>query len=528
MIQLIVPERPQTVILVHGSFAGPKEGSLQWWQPGSEFCQELDKRLEALGSNARTWKNLADDMPIYSWSGNNSWADRYIAAKSRSEYLLRLHENRWDFHVIAHSHGGNVLLQALQIKLAPLNFAIEKHRFGNLVCLGTPFIQPLGHERANKPRPAWEAGISLILILAGFLYCGGYVGASIPHLGWLWIPLALLFLFRVMTLAIQFLRHKPIGGSTPEWKRLLVMSSKRDEVFQLLSRVLSQPNPFANRERQRRGAAATKIARKSNWMRALTKVISESDRIRYPRKDLAATHQFFRMRNDFTVLSAAGALVLGVLSHALFPGGLAGKIAQYVTLGGMLGVIGSMVLMQGSLIALIALPARSLKAAGLFAAAASSRMLEWWFRRYAWSAFRQWVLGTSAFPSRVNSTLFAPLFLKKNFYHVEDLPQQAEEAALKAREHDLIGVLATVTEGLAEPVATDELLQRFETNPALIHAAYYKHPECFDAIARWIARTDDQINEGHEDHLDKLEAALKAQELRRSKRGGTRVVDRDN
>jgi hypothetical protein len=521
MVTVIVPDRPQTVILVHGTFAAPKEGDLQWWQPGSEFCQQLDERLAALESPARTWKNL-EDMPVYSWSGNNSWADRYTAAHALAEYLQQLQENRWDFHVIAHSHGGNVLLQALQLRLAPLNFAIEKHRFGNLVCLGTPFIRPLGHRDEDGPRPPWEVGGSAIVIFAVLLASWRYIRPAIPHLGWLWLPLILLFLFRVTSLAIQFLRFKSFPASTPEWKRLLVMSSKRDEVFQLLSQVLGQPNPFARRKQQANSGPAQTVARESNWIRAVGAVIAESDRIRYPRKDLAATHQFFRMRNDYTVLSAAGALIVGVGLHALIPEGLVSRIAQYLTLAAILGLIGSMVLMLGSLTALIALPARALKAARLLAGAAFGQMVEKVFRRYAWSAFRQWLLGTSAFPLKVGSTLFSPLFLRKNFYHVEELPPEAEEAALKAREQDLTGVLAAVTEKLAEPVITDELLHQFETSPTLVHAAYYTHPECLDVIARWIARTDRQIVDEHEDHLDKLEAAMEAQELKRKQRQGRR------
>jgi hypothetical protein len=184
-----------------------------------------------------------------------------------------------------------------------------------------------------------------------------------------------------------------------------------------------------------------------------------------------------------------------------------------------------MVLMLGSLAALLALPARALKAAQLLAGAAFGQMIEWVFRNNAWSAFRRWLLGTSAFPLKVDSTLFAPIFLRKNFYHVEELPQRAEQAAVKAREQDLIGALASVTERLAEPVMTDELLRQFEISPTLVHAAYYKHPECLDVIARWIARTDQQIVDDHEDHLDKLEAAMEEQERRKRKRQERRTED---
>lgn len=50
----------ETVIIVHGTFAGPREGQTQWYEPGSETCQKIDAALDRHGSSARTWAHGPD------------------------------------------------------------------------------------------------------------------------------------------------------------------------------------------------------------------------------------------------------------------------------------------------------------------------------------------------------------------------------------------------------------------------------------------------------------------------------------
>jgi hypothetical protein len=48
--------RRETVILVHGTFAAPKqEGEAQWYEPGSDFVRMLDEELASRGSTAKCW-----------------------------------------------------------------------------------------------------------------------------------------------------------------------------------------------------------------------------------------------------------------------------------------------------------------------------------------------------------------------------------------------------------------------------------------------------------------------------------------
>jgi hypothetical protein len=50
-----------SIIVVHGTFAGLRPGTVQWFQPGSEFCRALDRELERRGLDARCWRDLEAD-----------------------------------------------------------------------------------------------------------------------------------------------------------------------------------------------------------------------------------------------------------------------------------------------------------------------------------------------------------------------------------------------------------------------------------------------------------------------------------
>ena len=52
-------------------------------------------------------------MVEFFWDGNNSWLSRSRAATDLRNLLYSLTQDGWQCHVIAHSHGGNVVLEAL-------------------------------------------------------------------------------------------------------------------------------------------------------------------------------------------------------------------------------------------------------------------------------------------------------------------------------------------------------------------------------------------------------------------------------
>jgi hypothetical protein len=140
---------------VHGTFASPRDrntgvpsgqpATAEWYRPGGSFCLQLDACLAELGSNARTWKHLGEGREqFFQWSGDNSWHARSAAADQLATYLRRLAARGWTCHVIAHSHGGNVVIDAIR-KLRWLEGGnpffgegFGDPAMGNVCLLGTP------------------------------------------------------------------------------------------------------------------------------------------------------------------------------------------------------------------------------------------------------------------------------------------------------------------------------------------------------------------------------------------------------
>src|SRR3954451_8770890 len=116
----IFPKMPD---LSRGYFRATKGG----FEEGSQFCSRLDAAL----------KNASLDWPIraFPWSGANSVHARDCAARDLSDQLREdLKDPDTTAVIIAHSHGGNVALRALQ-DLDPKAGRIR------VITLATPFLR---------------------------------------------------------------------------------------------------------------------------------------------------------------------------------------------------------------------------------------------------------------------------------------------------------------------------------------------------------------------------------------------------
>jgi hypothetical protein len=135
----------ETVIIVHGTYAAPKPGMTQWYQPvkgapaAEGFIAKLDAALHKRGSPARCWAHCDEGHQFFQWSGENSWVARTSAASALGDYVERLQNEGWRCHIVAHSHGGNVVSEALpKIMTAELGGSS-----GKIVTLGTPFMDAM-------------------------------------------------------------------------------------------------------------------------------------------------------------------------------------------------------------------------------------------------------------------------------------------------------------------------------------------------------------------------------------------------
>ena len=102
------------VFLVHGTW-GKEEAA--WYQPGvnsNGFPENLKNALLECGIQENSVSYVA-----FEWSGLNSHQSRLEGASALAAKLLKLSEEDSEvkFHFVAHSHGGNVVLKALEIYL---------------------------------------------------------------------------------------------------------------------------------------------------------------------------------------------------------------------------------------------------------------------------------------------------------------------------------------------------------------------------------------------------------------------------
>jgi hypothetical protein len=481
----------ETIILLHGTFAAPKTGAGQWYEPGSEFCKALDSRLAELGSAAKTWRHLEKAESVFSWSGRNMWSDRIAAARRFAMYLQHLSNKGWTCHVVAHSHGGNVLLEGLRMMLEPQNYTIEKWGGSSLVCLGTPYISPTRQLLARNERFPIDLVVSIALLALIGVLAWRPIVSLLPNLGWLWIPITALWMLLTLVFGIIFGIGEPWGGATPEWKTLLVIASKRDEVFQLLSQALRRPSPFRVHANS---SWKTRFENFSRWFDALRGLIRESDSVRYHRHNVGLDRRF-RIADRLVLICIGIVAVAAITLRAIGPDGNIAATLRYVIIAAALTFVACSVLLPRSTRAIVCLPARLFHAMRMTAHALGSEIVGRWFRRAGWNTLRQIALGTTGYPLGVEFASIEPDFLHKDFYQFQELPPNAEQEALSRREHDIRAGTAALTEALTQTIATDELLRAFERNPSLVHASYYQHPSCIDLIAKWIARTQEEIDD---------------------------------
>lgn len=178
----VAPRTDKLVVIVHGTFANPTydkyPSSDCWWSSYGSFAKALDQALERHGSDARCnapverLAILRDDRPYWlGWSGGNSEVERRQGAYELAQYLraLQSDDTIGTIHIVAHSHGGNVVRRALRYLNAP------KHKLGRVICLGTPFLH-------FNDRAAWRRWVSRVhwpmLIMFGAIGAGLWFGAD--------------------------------------------------------------------------------------------------------------------------------------------------------------------------------------------------------------------------------------------------------------------------------------------------------------------------------------------------------------
>jgi hypothetical protein len=116
-----INQMPFVITLVHGTWAQDAE----WTKEGSPLRTAIQSRF----------RDRVEFRTFY-WSGGNSFAARLVAASTLRAFIRdgidRFPNARHS--VVAHSHGGNVVLLAVEDEMI-------RSKLSSLVTLATPFIQ---------------------------------------------------------------------------------------------------------------------------------------------------------------------------------------------------------------------------------------------------------------------------------------------------------------------------------------------------------------------------------------------------
>jgi hypothetical protein len=185
--------RTDYVILIHGTFATPRRDSHQWYDissPGS-FAANLHDRLKngPLGDAV-----LRGSVREFSWCGNNRHEDRTEAGKRLCLLMMQITQESpaARIHLVGHSHGGNVILEAVRefIALHAERRQVTK-TLGRVVFLGTPFYHKFwpikGRFRKLLALPIELVGVtfwSLVAIVLNFQYW--LMAAGVMAIAWHW------------------------------------------------------------------------------------------------------------------------------------------------------------------------------------------------------------------------------------------------------------------------------------------------------------------------------------------------------
>lgn len=121
------------IVNVHGTGDTERdEHSPKWWEPNSEFSSGLSRMLQM--------SRFAPRVSAFNWSGANSDRARIKAGKQLAAFLRQTAQSRKNIHIIAHSHGGNVVEEAL-VKMRSRRDREAAECIKSVTSIGTPFFR---------------------------------------------------------------------------------------------------------------------------------------------------------------------------------------------------------------------------------------------------------------------------------------------------------------------------------------------------------------------------------------------------
>jgi uncharacterized membrane protein len=531
----------ETVIIVHGTSVDYDPMKRGWYEPvdgrpgGEPFPAKLDAALQARGSQARCWAHCSDGNRIFEWwPGANNWVARTSAGAKLADYVASLQKQGWRCHILAHSHGGNVVVEALP-QIPQILAKAESHKLlGTITTLGTPFIDirsPISQRRTQARSVRTHArmfatftGISvlslLIVVLPLMLQELQEGLTSVLEGSELWTFIGFFGLF-VASLWYA-VRPQTSGSATledvwpawlPAWLRFpllgdpdagraaepgagiqlqfLAIGSRMDEPWQLLHSMRSVDNPLAVGTGLRKYLFSFLQSRMSQGAKIdatlgakLFKDASFKIKILCALLwTFALCYVVFWVGLLFWMgLEEEGPwrlmfLMLSIYSALLFIfvlplGGKYGRESQYDNTA-MYAPVRWYNRLFG---ALLSVP---------------TQVVTYFVRRESWSVLVAIAMGLEGYRFDLPEIGQRPHYGSEHLVLYEDMPIGAERRALNKRSDWLRSHFGDVSETFARLAITTadikSLLHIIAKDQTLVHAAYYTDDECIARIADWIA-----------------------------------------
>ena len=479
------PPPKEAIVVVHGTFSAATTDAPKWWQPDARdsFVAKLDAALERRSAPVRCWANCSETSPVFQWTGHNHWVDRTRAAAELVRYLSELGKEGWTCHLVGHSHGGNVIVDALHGLKGTSTEAVVR----SVTTLGTPFLDTVSAIEKQRNRTSWLVQLSALLALmlgvgvacwyypyrANFKDIGIYVvGAAIWILGWL---------------LVGFVRHlRTLRRAVPKSTPALAINSRYDEAWQLLHHVRETTNPLAVREglipylgrrirdyvRRRSDIARIYGATSVSDLRGHTKTIHLIlfAAVFLGPLDVIHYQQGFLLAAVVQIVQAYATILFFI---ALFTLGSKAHISAFLWPLRYFGfLLASPKILPGEI--------------GTYVA-----------RRNSWDLLQRLVLGLDGFRFELPRVRQVPEQSGSLQFTFESLSKDAETRALAARASWMERNLGLASEAFSKLILSaadvSELLRTLEKDQSLVHAAYYVDDECIERIADWICAKQPQM-----------------------------------
>lgn len=514
----------ETVIVVHGTFSGKQDGGRPgWYAPGQSFCRDLDRELGSRGAGATCWDHLIDKAEYFHWDGKNDWLSRTKAAAELRNMLKRLHSEGWVVHLVGHSHGGNIIIDAVTDEEG----RVESWFTGRIALLGTPIYSDSSDytERRRSLLNRWLL-VSLIVwgalliyasqgvdLLAPFqsenpsIQAGATSAAVVALVG------AIVLLIRTVSYLLS--KNAPIRlislrmqlGLQPfllsEFRKrrspaFMMINSRYDEAYKALSPLRDAENPLLKGSDSSRAGKAFLVELADKLF-----AVSESGRSSLQ----SIVQRTLEVRQAWLIPVIGAILVFAVLFwKSVFsaiepepPVATSWSLAYWAMVSMVLAIAGffnRVVYFPGIVVTDLAKV--------LWRGLMSFLLLTFdkVVKTAVWGFIKSFAMGLNGAPRRVKDIRVSREFetsLVEDHVYLE-LPEDIVSGVTESQQprlNEIQGILY----GQGTSWDPTELLKALEEKDfPLIHTTYYRNPECIRKIADWIAEPVEEYRDGKPEH----------------------------